>query len=633
MDTASLLVAAWLNCAVAAGWQPDPEFAGAYVVTVHVDSATAQRLAQGSASALDVDVPADIAPVSRVQVDSSGSAPIRRRQMTLLKPEIPDGVVLAQYYEPAGQASASPPASWGAALSQPATSAVQPWPSSSAGWGQAAVDQFHSAANQSTAALQAQLQSQIQQVAAPLRDGASYWGQSFQSAVDSVGQQSGGLLRDAMPPLDGQGLFRQDAASAWPGWGQSQFGAATSPSNLASVSSPWPTTATPPTPMQAEPWAAPGAPTPAAWGQGSPAQPHADPRYAAGQQPSPAAPSSVGWSDGARSQTAANDPRQPYPGASQPPAALAGRERIDQPIDPRDAGQWTMASSQTAQPASQGAGASQPGSPSAWPQSGVTPSAASAAGRSGDWPELLGRSQQPGSLATSTPSTWSQSSSSLNSAAGGSAGHNGAGLDWPNDWPYYDQDGILRTASQPSRTGSAGAEGPSFPATQGPSSGGASGPPAVTKEMLFANDPRDADMWPNAPGGAERTSAPGLDAMADTTKRPSPFDADLFAVAPPQSSAGAAGNSEEGSSGSQSPLWTMTGGGGTKPTEMGANHSSADPASPRNMIPVVVAWVLLFGSIAGNAYLLWSYLEVRMKYRTLVRRNGQGVRSRFSPAL
>ncbi len=40
-------------------------------------------------------------------------------------------------------------------------------------------------------------------------------------------------------------------------------------------------------------------------------------------------------------------------------------------------------------------------------------------------------------------------------------------------------------------------------------------------------------------------------------------------------------------------------------------------SSPAPFFPLVLSWVLLSGSGVGNAYLLWSYFDVRNKYRDL----------------
>jgi hypothetical protein len=63
-----------------------------------------------------------------------------------------------------------------------------------------------------------------------------------------------------------------------------------------------------------------------------------------------------------------------------------------------------------------------------------------------------------------------------------------------------------------------------------------------------------------------------------------------------------------------------------------AATTAAQPAGRDNTLAVLVAWVLLTGSIAGNMYLFWSYLDVRQKYRSLVRKTARAVGSRFSAA-
>jgi hypothetical protein len=67
----------------------------------------------------------------------------------------------------------------------------------------------------------------------------------------------------------------------------------------------------------------------------------------------------------------------------------------------------------------------------------------------------------------------------------------------------------------------------------------------------------------------------------------------------------------------------------------GKKEAAATQESPRtrdNAIVVLAAWVLLSGSVAGNLYLFWSYLDVRQKYRALVRKTARAVGSRFSAA-
>jgi hypothetical protein len=61
-------------------------------------------------------------------------------------------------------------------------------------------------------------------------------------------------------------------------------------------------------------------------------------------------------------------------------------------------------------------------------------------------------------------------------------------------------------------------------------------------------------------------------------------------------------------------------------------QSPAAPSDARHRAAVILAWVLLSGSTAGNIYLFWSYLDVRTKYRALVRKTARAVGGRFSPA-
>ncbi len=57
-----------------------------------------------------------------------------------------------------------------------------------------------------------------------------------------------------------------------------------------------------------------------------------------------------------------------------------------------------------------------------------------------------------------------------------------------------------------------------------------------------------------------------------------------------------------------------------------ANGRARRQAAKATAVITLVAWVLLFGSAFGNFYLFWSYLDVRQKYRSLVRKTAQGGR-------
>ncbi len=58
------------------------------------------------------------------------------------------------------------------------------------------------------------------------------------------------------------------------------------------------------------------------------------------------------------------------------------------------------------------------------------------------------------------------------------------------------------------------------------------------------------------------------------------------------------------------------------------------PVAPANstggmVFPLILAWVLLSGSGAGNLYLLWSYMDVRNKYRGIIRSVGRKAIRRY----
>jgi hypothetical protein len=54
------------------------------------------------------------------------------------------------------------------------------------------------------------------------------------------------------------------------------------------------------------------------------------------------------------------------------------------------------------------------------------------------------------------------------------------------------------------------------------------------------------------------------------------------------------------------------------PTKSQQQVGVEQAGSPQSVFPLLLSWVLLSGSGAGNLYLFWSYLDVRNKYRDLV---------------
>jgi hypothetical protein len=80
------------------------------------------------------------------------------------------------------------------------------------------------------------------------------------------------------------------------------------------------------------------------------------------------------------------------------------------------------------------------------------------------------------------------------------------------------------------------------------------------------------------------------------------------------------------------PTSTTANGAAGQGWETGQAKPAAAKGSRENAAVVIAAWVLLTGSVAGNLYLFWSYLDVRQKYRSLVRKTARAVGSRFSAA-
>jgi hypothetical protein len=161
----------------------------------------------------------------------------------------------------------------------------------------------------------------------------------------------------------------------------------------------------------------------------------------------------------------------------------------------------------------------------------------------------------------------------------------GIGGDPQNAGPRFPGLGSMPT---PSGAGSAATPG-ATPGTTG------SGPAAVASDMLRQPADRPLEDAPLYQGAA---TVPGL---ATLPSSPAP----------------------------QRPAAAVTPAG---QTGTASAATAAQPAGRDNTLAVLVAWVLLTGSIAGNMYLFWSYLDVRQKYRSLVRKTARAVGSRFSAA-
>ncbi|MAT71261.1 MAG: hypothetical protein CMJ58_17255 [Planctomycetaceae bacterium] len=661
METAFLLA---IVCAsgVQTGWQPADDVPGAYQYSVAVDPQTARALTADGQRAIEVAIPQDLRHISSIRL-TVGDEPLARRQrVTTLKSPLPAGAVETQMYE--GAAGGSPrygapaggtfdpyaqpqpsaealfsgtpgaaPRYPGAPGSYPNTTPTAAAPTAASDYARNVANQYGQAAGQTAAQWQAEAQRQyeagVQAAATPVRDALSNAGDQFRTAIGNLGDRSREALQGVTQPLTGHGLFRPESPAAGtmqnpgPPWAPALV---QSNPNMATTSGNWgaatPTAAgTRPTP--ANPWDNPGgfngaaasnAPTPAGNWAASPAgAPYAGAAGGAAQ-PTPAgttdqrggAPTYAAQPSGAANPYGQPPASNPYgqPAGSNPygqnPTAAAPRERIDYPIDPQDAGRWTGA---------------QPSGPLVQIGGDRYGNSAASSG------------QQPAGAASPT---------GAQAGAGGLAsqwpGNQGAGATTSAQPPWYG-DGSPRTAAQP--TGAAGGGtsfdgGPSFPRSsfpdytqngaggagqQPPAGQGGSNPPSITGDMLAgdASAPLDGDpsaLWPASHSNPTGADAGQGDAAAGHG------DAATNAANP-----NAPGNDRP----------TAADFGWDNPDAQTAGGAQP-PASDRNVIPVIVAWTLLFSSVAGNAYLLWSYLEVRMKYRTLVRRGGQGVRTRFGAA-
>ncbi len=185
--------------------------------------------------------------------------------------------------------------------------------------------------------------------------------------------------------------------------------------------------------------------------------------------------------------------------------------------------------------------------------------------------------------------------------------------------------------------------GPAYPGFTNASTGGvAATGPTLGDPSGLANPPRaggppqvDAGML-TLPGDrplegvvdTASTAVPGALDDPFSGSGSGPLGGGVFApvTAGPPSPAAATGGSD---------LLNAQGWGANQPSapaQTAAEAAATKTASEQNRLLVLVAWVLLFASIAGNLYLFWSYLDVRTKYRALVRKTARAVGSRFSPA-
>jgi hypothetical protein len=157
------------------------------------------------------------------------------------------------------------------------------------------------------------------------------------------------------------------------------------------------------------------------------------------------------------------------------------------------------------------------------------------------------------------------------------------------------------------------------------------------------------NTWPgNAAGAEPQDGAPAIRIGMLNTPAGQPLDG--TAATPQTSAAGSTQPSQsrtavgDGAQ-SQAASWPVSGSAqATTPNNRIAANDPQAAAAGNQPLPttgapkgrdntalVLAAWVLLTGSVAGNMYLFWSYLDVRQKYRVLVRKTARAV-GRYTPA-
>lgn len=150
-----------------------------------------------------------------------------------------------------------------------------------------------------------------------------------------------------------------------------------------------------------------------------------------------------------------------------------------------------------------------------------------------------------------------------------------------------------------------------------------------TTPPLASEKPGDTKRGPSI--DKQMLSQPGdrqLDGVAATQPLSLPAPPSMGTTAFP--TAGQAASGVTGGAAGQG--WDLTSRNpGVLPTTT-TGPATAPIANGSHAMTVLAAWILLCGSAAGNLYLFWSYLDVRTKYRALVRKTARAVGSRFSAA-
>ncbi|QDT72613.1 hypothetical protein [Lacipirellula limnantheis] len=595
MDGAALLA---LLAAVGFGWQPMPDGSERYEYIVQVDQDLAATLAAGKSIPIVGEVPEGIHPIGRVRIMvGSGDLP-RERLVTRLKPVVvaaagessreasivvrgQNAVAPAQYNQYATPLVQQPPASQ--PLADAASAAASAW---NGGGASAPAPSSSQLFDSATSAAQ---QAWNDNVAAPAANAMNAAGQNLSNQVNSSLQQ-------------GIDSASAQAQQTWNNASQNLQGAASSLGDR--------------TKSLVNEVAQPLSPQPAQTARGLRQQQPASPMAAV---PPP--------STGAAAVPPAYGSTTPPPSTwnqPTPPATNSSRSGVDPSMassSPTAANEWNNASvngfptgAPLAQPTLGNSGV--PGSP--LQQSAPQPMASSAAAMN-DW----------NSSAASTPPApvAGQPAAAASGGFGGndpwqgvpdprtpatSAASPGGSVAGSPATPYRGAGATVFPATPPLNAGALGAATPN-------SSPPNAATPSIDSRMLTqaADRPLDSLTVPVGLGGVPATSA------SSAPSAPPAAPHNIFATNPQNPASTPAATNQPAAN----PPSANAAGAGNAANAAGAAASGKD-----NAVVTLVAWVLLFGSAFGNLYLFWSYLDVRQKYRSLVRKTARAVGSRFSTA-
>lgn len=598
MDGAALLA---LIAAVGFGWQPMPDGSERYEYIVQVDQDLAATLAAGKSIPIVGEVPEGIHPIARVRVVVGEDSLPRERLVTRLKPVVvasaggspneqsivvrgQNAVAPSQYNpytttpaaQPLADAAAAAASAWnGGAAGAPAPSSQQLFDNTSAAAESAWNDNVAAPATQ---ALNNASQGLQNQVVAPVQQGINDAANQFQQSFGNVGQNVQGAAASLGERSKGivnevsQQLSPQPAQTAR-GLRQQQASAP-----LATVPPPATGTGATATPYNG----AVAAPT-SNW---NPEPPPLTNPLRTGVDPSTSTQAGVPteWNGQANGFPAGSPLAQPNLGNG----GVAG-----QPLQPQAPPSLSSSAPGMNDWNSSTASAATPPTPTAAGQP--------AAGNSG----FGGSDPWQGVPDPRTPAPAGATSPGGALAAEPTAPYRGAGAGGLNDFP----------TTPP--LNSAGLVGAATPNLSPPNVA----TPGIDRNMLSQAPGRPLDGSAAATAGLGGVAAANVSTGQGSPQTPA--RPDIFTMNRQNPATTPTANSQQPTN---QPLTNLANAGGA-PNAAGATAVGND-----NAVITLVAWVLLFGSAFGNLYLFWSYLDVRQKYRSLVRKTARAVGSRFSAA-